>query len=248
MQTIKIKLENKNEKIKLTPSTYSLEDMSKFIQLFCDVIKVYDKNAITDVHLEEVTNNCVSLKFSLANKTAISALAVFTLFGSGKREMPLDYQKKVEHLNQYIITKDLNFKMYGSNEDKPKLIINKENPLPIMNTITHKFYTRLYGELTNIGGKTKTNAHITPLNSSNNIICNVDKEMARKLASRLYTIVELCGEATMENGELKTLDVKSIGPYKGTPNINPFEKLAEIIGDDFKDIDPVEYVNEIRGR
>ena len=84
----------------------------------------------------------------------------------------------------------------------------------IRETGTIDDFTSVYGEIIEIGGM-KPNVHLQVAGRERPLICEVTKEMAMQLSSRLYSTVGFYGRASryIANMEIKRFYVEEVLPY-----------------------------------
>ncbi|NJK80322.1 MAG: hypothetical protein HC914_10620 [Chloroflexaceae bacterium] len=108
--------------------------------------------------------------------------------------------------------------------------------------------TVIYGQVLRIGNK-KPTCRIKLLNEQI-ITCEIEsKELAQRLAQRLYRVVGLSGRAEWNAQTLKLEDfqIQGITGYQDTPVDQALKELAEVMAPYYKDIeDPDRFVEELR--
>lgn len=116
----------------------------------------------------------------------------------------------------------------------------------VMKPVLYQNTETFYGELTDVGGSNDINVHIKTKNGS--LTCDVTKEQAIELASRLYSVVGLVCDVTRELNEEKPIKivVSEILPYDETKWDNNIARLRELFSERFKNIDPEEYFRALR--
>lgn len=109
--------------------------------------------------------------------------------------------------------------------------------------------TTLYGTVERVGGKTKSTVHVR-LSESQKVIVEVDESTARDLATNLYDEIGLRGEATwfVDTGEIDSFDLSEVVDSPQESASEGLDRLSDLAGDSFDDIDPSEYVSRVRGR
>ena len=90
--------------------------------------------------------------------------------------------------------------------------------------------TYLYGELVTIGGK-EPNIHIDLPEYGKLMKCSASREIIRKLANRIYTVIGVSGIATydLQTMELTGFVVEDILPYDESKRAECFEQLNMIV-------------------
>ena len=124
-------------------------------------------------------------------------------------------------------------------------IITKESTFTFEKGI--KGETFIYGTIIRVGGKDPT---VTiEYENGFQITCNVSKEIAKQLASRLYDYVGLRGIAKWVGHDLSldSFKVLELMQFEESSVSNSFKELSKVIGKYYSDIeDPNEYINIIR--
>ena len=107
--------------------------------------------------------------------------------------------------------------------------------------------TTIYGVLDRVGG-IEPRVRIKPLKGAH-IHCDVTREQARELSPRIYELMGLKGTAVWNYGrsEITRFKVDKVLPYRAKPAAKAFEELSEEFGAAFDNIDPEQFVREIRG-
>ena len=130
-------------------------------------------------------------------------------------------------------------------------------PLAILRPETHiadpsEFYvsgeTTLYGRLLRVGGAVPK--AVLKLDSrSKALICDISTNLAKELGRRLYTWVGVSGIAKWDPRDysVREFKIQAILPYEDVPVLEAFRKLSDVAGKHFDGVDPVAYVEELRG-
>lgn len=108
--------------------------------------------------------------------------------------------------------------------------------------------TTLYGRCDRVGGAKVPTAWLTLISGETFVVALKDKQLAKKLGDRLYEIVGLEGEATwdLDDWKLNKFRAININEYQDTDIVSAFENLAAQSGNYWDEIDPNEYVAELR--
>jgi hypothetical protein len=108
--------------------------------------------------------------------------------------------------------------------------------------------TTLYGHLERIGG-TVPKAAIRLLSGSQFSNCSLSKELARRLAPRLYAEIGLIGNAVWNANtyDLISFEALDISPYTGTSVKKAIENLSALIGKSLVEANIEEKIEDFRG-
>lgn len=108
--------------------------------------------------------------------------------------------------------------------------------------------TTLYGEVRSVGGA-KPNMHLKVVDDEREIVCDVTKQQAQKLAGYLYQRVGVQGEAEWLLPEMKVsrFKVNEIVPQEQVSIFDTFKELRAIVGGQYDHIeDVVGYTKHLR--
>lgn len=107
--------------------------------------------------------------------------------------------------------------------------------------------TTIYGEVVEVGGL-NPNAHLVVPGQEKKVRCDVSRDLALELGSRLYTVVELSGEAEIEypKGKIRKFVVEALGPYDERKWDENVKWLSEIFTRNLKGVDVQKLFDEMR--
>lgn len=164
-----------------------------------------------EVRLLSIENNCVKMTFA---RTAVAALA---LTGAS-----LDGVKDIAKFN--AATHAINAMLQKRNatlvvEDVPHGHVREfdgKREMPTIPEIHHDVKTTLaiYGDLLDVGG-VNPNAHIQSDAFADDVVLDVERDDAKKLAQRLYSQVGVSASVTIRDGRIisgKVLEVIDYAP------------------------------------
>lgn len=110
-------------------------------------------------------------------------------------------------------------------------------PLPSRPRVTGP--TTLHGVVVSVGGwkRARVELRATDRRGAMRIDATAPKEIARKLAKRLYDHVAVSGEATWDatTGEVLDFEIREVSEYRRVPARDALAELREAIGDTFDD-------------
>ena len=107
--------------------------------------------------------------------------------------------------------------------------------------------TTIFGRCVRIGGKTPKVDLALP-NRSRLIHCETTREIAISLSRSLYKNVALYGQALWDSHTLELVEFKATQIANQTHHspIKALEEISELVGDQWKDTDVIDFINEIR--
>lgn len=130
--------------------------------------------------------------------------------------------------------------------------ISEANPFPETRTSTASSETTVYGRLMRVGGITPKAMLLLP--SDKLLYVDISEAIAKELAlkDRLYSEVGIEGIATWRIDDWEIIQFRATRVLDYQPEkqnlVNVFESLARVAGNQWEDIDAIEFVNELRGR
>lgn len=126
-------------------------------------------------------------------------------------------------------------------------IIVPEIPIEISKDFYFEGETTIYGKIERVGGaQPKVRIRI---DEENVLYLDVDEELAKTLANRLYEKVKLDGTAKWRKGDYKIHDfkIKDVSDFTGGKITDAFQELKGTVGKYYDDIDDVEkYFDNLR--
>jgi len=114
--------------------------------------------------------------------------------------------------------------------------------------IQKKGETTLYGKIERIGG-TEPTVRLR-LGEKEVLTCKISQPLAIELASYLYQWVSLNGKAkwNVRDYTVETFEITNVNKnFQDIPLNETFNRLSREMGQYFDDIDPVTYVQKMRG-
>lgn len=179
----------------------------------------------------------------------------------------IDYQEQNDRLTEAVSTRSTDqFSLHVRNiiSDYSKSLATNDIPLVlklfsktgivavldpkdhIIDSSVYKTSEEIYGQLTDVGGA-NPNVHLTSRFGA--IKCDVTREQAIQLGSRLYTTVGLLCEVHRSYGSEKPerLIVTEILPYDKSKWYENIEVLQKAFSEKFMDLNVENYFRELRG-
>lgn len=238
----------------LSPASLSqteLKDLlDDFKRLFDDLLleKIQNKKNLDFKILELREGSIVLSGYSATYSAEVFQIAenvaeVLNTFEKGVTKLHLNYRSLVNIL-KVAKSKSANFKIITSKSKTPltTFLHTKELPDNWQNTL--KGITSIYGELLNIGGS-EPHAKVR-IHTGRTINCDLSKDLAKKISSRLYSQIGLTGIATWDTNENQVVAFKAMDVLNYNPSSNSMNRLSEKFGKYFEDINPDEFIKEIR--
>lgn len=159
-------------------------------------------------------------------------------------QLPYRVKKEISGFMRQLKNHDTNLAVQLFNSSGVPVSMNPDQF--VLKSAKYQNTEVLYGELTDVGGSNQPNVHIMTKNGS--LTCDVTKEQAIELASRLYTVVGLACEITREFNEEKPIKivVSEILPYDESKWEKNIARLRELFSERFKNTDPEEHFRALR--
>ncbi|MGH9904546.1 MAG: hypothetical protein ACRD8U_03050 [Pyrinomonadaceae bacterium] len=232
-----------------TPETLPMERMGEYVVELAKMLGNRD-----NVHFKELAPGSVKVKYHVEHEA--SPKVEQRLEDIKRNEATPEAVEAVNKIN--IMLRDDNAVGYlfraAANEGFPKAEILKfpgrEIPRPVKIGPMAK-WASFDGELVRIGGKTPHAMIETAEGKSR--IGELTKAMAQELASHLYQVLRVAGEARWERLEdgtwdLKTFYIKTFTLLPKETLLESVDRLREIEGNEWKAMDdPVGFVRKLRG-
>ncbi len=251
-----------NEKIRIKVSGEGLSPANLNYKKLHELITLYFKSL-------------VSYYSDIKNEPIAENLARYSLIRIEKGSVDLEFavDKQLRNTNDGLVN-DLKLKTYERISDSTrrnfsemgKVLESNDIPLAIelfsgadiivqlfpkdleYSPLKYSTIGYLYGELTDVGGATNPNVHLST--RLGNMTCSVTKEQAKELATRLYTIVGLQCSIKWTKGDARPAQivVNEILPYDESSWEADIKHLQTIFTNRFKDASLTDFLSEVRGR
>ena len=108
--------------------------------------------------------------------------------------------------------------------------------------------TDLLAQCQRVGGKQPATAKVLLTTGENLTVTLKNQDQGRQLGHLLYDLVVLKGQATWDTSQWQVVafEVEEILPFEGRGASESFAAIAKLSGNHWDDIDPDEYVHQIR--
>lgn len=233
------------------PSGISLHELVKFFQSFQrlldssskEICKI-DKPPI--VSLVDIKDNCTSfaLHSTLPEETTKCATYIFERIADGRYD---SFPKNSRADLRVVINSVQSWGTASLLKDKKQTAsIPTTTQEPKDHFITGK--TTIYGVLLRIGGATEAKALIKPY-SGDSITCSLNQNLAKQIASRIYTEIAVSGTAYYDTSDfsIQRFEIEEFLEYKETPITQALKGLYEISPEAWADIPNVnEHIQRLR--
>jgi hypothetical protein len=227
------------------PASMDAAELGKFLISYSSAVKEIKSESNSFIAIEGIEDNCIAIKFKANRSAAVAHLTLIAFLSGEAVSISETCQKHVKEMISFSRVHSATILLPGSRRHK-SFTINKDTRLPHRQAMKHRYQTRIYGELVEVGGVTP-NIHL--VYRGKKITCRIPtKEMAVELGRRLYDFIGLEGTATVEGGswEIQEFSVSGILPYSHKPGKDPFSKLRELAAPYFNGVDADQYAKELR--
>ncbi|OGV50646.1 MAG: hypothetical protein A2X49_14115 [Lentisphaerae bacterium GWF2_52_8] len=220
----------------LPPGKFPLEDAAQILDVFVCLVRSADPDALDEemeMSLESLGLSSVSFTILLSER-ALAAWRKFLAFQRGERgvTLPAPCNHYIVDLNRFI--NRINAKLSCSDGQGGFVIWQPGEMLRRIETLLVSFDTVLYGHLLNVGGA-RPNAHIRLLKERRVMVCHLrGRDLARQLASRLYSVVGLRGRAEYNGSELASFRAVELLPYRIPQELSALDGLRSIVSKKFQ--------------
>ncbi len=198
--------------------------------------------------LTSVREGCGIFEFAFPKKLRKTLFATFLAISTGQfSEIGSEAHAELYKVSQRV----LNCKFSLEIEPQPRIVpkgcfISNNHPIsePVVEYTNGT--TTICVEVIRVGGAKDPTAILSF--GDENLTATVGRDLAKKLAARLYETVVLSGDATWESGNPRPVkfNINAISEFQDTPIDQAFQGLADLCGDLWDDVDAVEYVRELR--
>lgn len=249
---LQIHVIGKKGNINLSPDNYDVKEIISILHNIEDLLYPTNKNErpIISYNIEEGSVKHVF-------RTSIQAIIGFSaILAQINKEKSIDFLDlrtalAIENIQNLAYLKDYNFEIKTSTQEDILLEINRNTTYLRTQDIWVNAEFYFYGSLTNAGGKNKANIH---LDTEDNglITIETNKDFLRNQEENmLYKNfgVRVAGKQNIQTGELDKSSLKLLGLIEFTPkyNENYLKGLISKAKKNFKEVDPDEWINKMRG-
>lgn len=241
----------------VSPASIDSKDLVDLIDAFQSSImeKARVDNPTADIEhlflsLTEIKLGSACYVFSTSNSALINPAfksVQRSIKTKNAKNLPSKSIESLKRIQSYIKKRNLTADFALSvNNDLKHAVITKDSTFASAKGLKGETY--IYGTIIRVGGKEPT---VTlEYDSDFQITCNVSREVAKKLASRLYDFVGLRGIAKWVGHEMKLDSFKVIEllPFEERTTSESIKELTRLMSKYYKDIDdPESYVKKLRG-
>ncbi|MCB1189631.1 MAG: hypothetical protein H7A23_17660 [Leptospiraceae bacterium] len=161
-------------------------------------------------------------------------------------KLPYKSIEPFKKIYSFIKEKAISMELSDSSEVIMNLLYSHELDIPEKFSLSGE--TTIYGRLLRIGGKSPSVQ--IQINDKEIITCSASEKIVKMLekANRLYEYVGVTGEAKWnpDDYSIQSLDIERIENYEQADPSNIMAELSKEIGHYFKNINPEQYVSELR--
>ena len=217
------------------------KDLLTVLQDFWVLTSCYSSEQIG---ITAVENNCVSIKFLVPLAFSCATLIGSTMPSNTNIAHYTKSAKSINHtLQKYNATLscfDEKNVLYAKFDENNKIPEYSTENIPLQTTMT------FYGELVDVGGSGKINAHIKVPQYDKLVILDVTKEKARLLAPKLFSSVGVIAEVKIvdENIEGKIIDIVEYEPTSLDAWLD--EEALPQLGKIYEGVNVEEFLNKLR--
>lgn len=178
------------------------------ISLLSNVYQLVESCSDTQPGVVCLENNCITIKL------VCSAAAMLALNGQAGMRDVAKYNTSVKAINTCL-------RAHGATLDysEPKTGVCKHfseaDEIPVVDEVHHELRStiKVYGELIDVGGA-NPNAHILSDSFDEPIKLDIDREIAKKLAKRLYDQIGVDASVVIRDGKVVSGKVLSVVDYE----------------------------------
>lgn len=237
---IKFKLEGKG----ITPDSLG-KGLIDFLQNIFILTEAYNSNPIG---ITAVENNCITVQF------LVPVAFSFALFGSPNIINPQisinQVVNSVANMNKLLASRNATMYCYDNDSDSEYVKYdgcNHKIPVILVDSPI-KSIISLYGELVDVGGSGEANIHLKTSIQKKAITLGVTKELARRLAPKLYSSIGVQAEVSFLKGDIIKGCVLAILDYAPQPLESWLKKDAlPVLGREYQNINVDDFLDSLRG-
>lgn len=196
-----------------------------------------------EARLLSVENNCVKMTFA---RTVVASVALFGTVAEGIRDIP-KYNAATRAINTMLVKHGATLEVEGVGGGAIRRF-DSTSGIPTLPEIHHdvKANMAIYGELLDVGG-VEPNIHINSDSFSDNVRLKIERDDARKLATRLYRQVGVNAAVTVRDGKVVAGKVLSVIDYEPEDLSEWLVRSGGNIGvEAFRGVNVAEFIEEQR--
>lgn len=252
-ETIKIRISGKHGKLDLTPDLYDINDIKHLLEDVEEMLFPDGKKGRPLISYE-LEKGSVIHKFNTSRQTVVGFNAVLHDVQKESSIDLLEYKSALafERLQKTADERNHTFEISTSvSESETPFVISPETTWKRTDDIWVEAEFYFYGELTNAGGKNRSNIHIdTKEMGSVTIQTDKDflKEKEENLLYRPYG-VRAIGKQHLQTGEIDTSTLKLVEliDIQQKYDEHYLDRLIEQATPHWEGIDADDWLNELRG-
>ncbi len=247
----------------VSPESVRARDLADFIAHFEKAIeqaesRVTPRAAVLDdltpiVSLVKVARGSNELQFAVADSALPSAVLVGTVLSTRDfSAISFGAHRALHEMSQQAVSRSWAVEVVADPAiGLPGSVFSSVNPIPAPRVALASGHTTLYGMLIRVGGMTPRAMIL--LADRSVVYVDLDEAQAIEISIKggLYASVGVEGRATWRLDTWAVVEFKAerITPYgrERADLVQVFQKLAEAADGRWDDVDPIEYVRELRG-
>ncbi|MDW8482283.1 MAG: hypothetical protein RML14_10555 [Meiothermus sp.] len=236
------------------PSRLALGTLARLLSQLEDVLRTYAQETGTLSGEEEPLASLVRLeKGSVGMVLQVSpTLDIDRLTSARWNELPPQTHDSLYALSKMLLNRDLSLLIKTRRMREPAPWIGAQNPVPQRRQAERiEDVLTLYGKVIRLGGVTPK-VDIRVGGTEYHIQASEEELKTLEREGLLYKTVGLKVKAVLQRKgnrwqpETETLQLLEVLPYKGNP-AEGIRQLAELTAEDWKGVDPKEFVRSLRG-
>ena len=243
----------------ITPDKIRAKDLAEVITSFEEGMIPLLLRKTPNLNLDELVIGLVeveagSVKLRFVSSMVEITLASFLIFtdsiaNNNFEQLPVKSIESVQRLTTCAKKYNCNIDFRSHPESsKPLAQITPNTEIAIPENRLVKGQSTIYGRIERVGGKDPS-VMITALNGQT-IYCKVKMDFAKKLGTKLYSLVGLIGNSrwNLDDYTIESFEITGLLNYEDTPITDAISELSKTIGKYWADTkDVIKAVSEIRG-
>lgn len=232
----------------VTPETVSVTQLTNLLEGVVSLLKAAGGDP-SDLHLVDIKDESAGYVVRTGQSNAHALIGVIGQFkGRPPDEYPeplraslVQIQAAIPEIAQLELTQRIG-------DETDTAVLTHTGP-PVVARSLVRGITTYYGTVMGVvAGERATTARVRVPGRNKLLYAHVSREQAQELGKYILQAVRLDGLATWSSldWELDRFQVHRITPFSGLSLAEGLRALAEISGDAWKDVDALDYVNEMR--
>lgn len=240
----------------LEPENFSLKELTTLLDSLNDALgHIASENhphvkEPLQIGLSDLEKGSINLHFK-SSKPAILKQCALTLALAIQEcsfaSLPPPAVKNVKDIVNLCKRKSCDMEFYVRERSETPMATLKHTELPDLSNLYLVGETTLYGVLNRVGGN-EPRFKLT-LNDGSTLSCCCTRDFAKGLVGQLYEVIGVTGEAKWHPITLKVVEFKatSLLSYAKHDLLETFNHLREMNGTAWENINPEDFVREMRG-